>query len=59
MLAEPTNHLDMEPLAWLEDFLSTYGGTLLVISQDRWFLDKVTNRTLEIENTHAELYNGN
>ncbi|MBQ2765537.1 MAG: ABC-F family ATP-binding cassette domain-containing protein, partial [Clostridia bacterium] len=39
--------------------LSTYRGTLLVISHDRWFLDKVTNRTLEIENTHAELYNGN
>ncbi len=59
MLDEPTNHLDIETLAWLEDFLSTYRGTLLVISHDRWFLDKVTNRTLEIENTHAELYNGN
>ncbi len=59
MLDEPTNHLDIETLAWLEDFLSTYRGTLLVISHDRWFLDKITNRTLEIENTHAELYNGN
>ncbi|MBQ8249839.1 MAG: ABC-F type ribosomal protection protein [Clostridia bacterium] len=59
MLDEPTNHLDIETLAWLEDFLSAYRGTLLVISHDRWFLDKVTNRTLEIENTHAELYNGN
>ncbi len=56
---EPTNHLDIETLAWLEDFLSSYRGTLLVISHDRWFLDKITNRTLEIENTHAELYNGN
>ncbi|MBQ8551844.1 MAG: ABC-F family ATP-binding cassette domain-containing protein [Clostridia bacterium] len=59
MLDEPTNHLDVETLAWLEDFLSGYKGTLLVISHDRFFLDKVTNKTLEIENTHAELYNGN
>ncbi len=59
MLDEPTNHLDIDTLAWLEDFLSLYKGTLLVISHDRWFLDKVTNKTLEIENTHAELYNGN
>ncbi|MCI8387773.1 MAG: ATP-binding cassette domain-containing protein [Clostridiales bacterium] len=59
MLDEPTNHLDIETLAWLEDFLALYRGTLLVISHDRWFLDKVTNRTLEIENTHATLYNGN
>ena len=58
MLDEPTNHLDVETLSWLEDFLSLYRGTLLVVSHDRWFLDKVTNRTLEIENTHAELYNG-
>ncbi len=59
MLDEPTNHLDIETLSWLEDFLSKYRGTLLVISHDRFFLDKVTNKTLEIENTHAELYNGN
>ncbi len=59
MLDEPTNHLDIETLTWLEDFLSAYRGTLLVISHDRWFLDKVTNKTLEIENTHSTLYNGN
>ncbi len=59
MLDEPTNHLDIETLAWLEDFLSSYRGTLLVISHDRYFLDKVSDKTLEIENTHAELYNGN
>lgn len=59
MLDEPTNHLDIETLAWLEDFLSLWKGTLLVVSHDRWFLDKVTDRTLEIENTHATLYNGN
>ena len=59
MLDEPTNHLDIETLSWLEDFLAGYKGTLLVISHDRFFLDKVTNKTLEIENTHAEIYNGN
>lgn len=59
MLDEPTNHLDVETMGWLEDFLSSYGGTLLVISHDRWFLDRVTNKTLEIENHHATLYNGN
>ncbi len=59
MLDEPTNHLDIETLAWLEEFLASYKGTLLVISHDRLFLDKVTTRTLDIENTHAELYNGN
>lgn len=59
MLDEPTNHLDIETLAWLEDFLSSYRGTLLVISHDRYFLDRVTNKTLEIENRHAELYGGN
>lgn len=59
MLDEPTNHLDVETLAWLEDFLASYRGTLLVISHDRWFLDRVTTKTLEIENTHAQLYNGN
>ena len=59
MLDEPTNHLDIETLAWLEEFLASYRGTLLVISHDRWFLDKVTTKTLEIENTRAELYNGN
>ncbi len=59
MLDEPTNHLDIETLAWLEDFLASYRGTLLVISHDRFFLDRVTNKTFEIENTHGELYNGN
>ncbi|MGN1127332.1 MAG: ATP-binding cassette domain-containing protein, partial [Candidatus Flemingiibacterium sp.] len=43
MLDEPTNHLDIETLSWLEDFLSLWKGTLLVVSHDRWFLDKVTD----------------
>ena len=59
MLDEPTNHLDIETLAWLEEFLSGYRGTLLVISHDRYFLDRVTDHTLDVENRHATLYTGN
>ena len=48
MLDEPTNHLDIESIQWLEDYLTSYSGTLLLISHDRRFLDRVTNRTVEI-----------
>ena len=58
MLDEPTNHLDMETLLWLENFLAGYKKCLLVISHDRYFLDRVTNKTLCIENHYAKLYNG-
>ena len=58
LLDEPTNHLDMETLLWLESFLASYKKCLLVISHDRYFLDRVTNKTLCIENTFAKLYNG-
>ncbi len=56
MLDEPTNHLDIDSLVWLESFLSTYKKTVLVVSHDRWFLDRVTNKTLEIENKKSKLY---
>ena len=59
MLDEPTNHLDITALTWLEDLLKNSQKTVLVISHDRYFLDRVTNRTLEIENCRAKLYNGN
>ena len=59
MLDEPTNHLDIDALTWLEDFLKNYRKTVLVISHDRYFLDKVTGKTLQIERTRAKLYNGN
>ena len=59
MLDEPTNHLDMNALYWLESYLKTYRKTVMVISHDRYFLDSVTNKTLEVENTHGRLYNGN
>jgi ATP-binding cassette subfamily F protein 3 len=48
LLDEPTNHLDLEALEWLEEFLSAWGGTLLVVSHDRRFLDRVTTRTLDL-----------
>ena len=59
MLDEPTNHLDMETLIWLESFLAVYKKCVLVISHDRYFLDKVTNKTLCIEHHKAALYQGN
>ena len=58
MLDEPTNHLDIETLAWLESFLSSYSKCVMIISHDRYFLDKVTNKTLSIEHCRAKLYNG-
>ncbi len=59
LLDEPTNHLDIESLLWLEGFLSAYKKCVLIVSHDRYFLDKITNKTLCIENRHAKLYNGN
>lgn len=57
MLDEPTNHLDIESCAWLEGYLASYKKTLIVISHDRYFLDKVTTHTLEVENQDVKLYN--
>lgn len=59
LLDEPTNHLDIPSVEWLEDFLKNYNGSYIVISHDRYFLDAVTNRTFEIENTHLTEYKGN
>ena len=56
ILDEPTNHLDTDTMVWLEEYLSQYKKTLLVVSHDRYFLDRVTNKTLDIENQTAELY---
>ncbi len=49
LLDEPTNHLDIESVEWLEDFLKGYNGAFIIISHDRYFLDRVTNRTFELE----------
>lgn len=58
LLDEPTNHLDADTLAWLEDFLVQYKKNVLVISHDRYFLDRVTNKTLCVEFHTAKLYGG-
>ena len=59
MLDEPTNHLDIDALAWLEGFIANYKKTVLIISHDRYFLDRTTNKTLSIRFGEARLYNGN
>jgi len=59
LLDEPTNHLDLNATMWLEEFLVRFRGTVLVISHDRYFLDKTINRAIEISNGKAEFYSGN
>ena len=58
ILDEPTNHLDIETLTWLENYLVSYKKNVIVVSHDRYFLDKITNKTLYIGNHHGKLYNG-
>lgn len=57
ILDEPTNHLDIESVEWLESYLASYKKAVIVVSHDRYFLDKITNRTFEIENKCGKLYN--
>lgn len=59
LLDEPTNHLDIDTVEWLEEFLSDYDGSVLIISHDRYFLDRVTNKILEISYGTSELYLSN
>lgn len=59
LLDEPTNHLDIDSVEWLEEFLNNYKGAFIVISHDRFFLDRVTNKTFEIENKHFRAFDGN
>ena len=59
LLDEPTNHLDMESIAWLENFLLNYNGAVVVIAHDRYFLNKVVSKIVEIENTKATMFAGN
>lgn len=58
LLDEPTNHLDISAIEWLEDFLKSYKKAVLVISHDRYFLDAVTTKTIELENCESTTYNG-
>lgn len=59
ILDEPTNHLDFKTLMWLEDYLKTYKGAVIIVSHDRYFLDKVCSRICEIENGKITSYKGN
>ncbi len=59
LLDEPTNHLDIESVNWLEDWLSDFNGSAVIISHDIYFLDKVTNRTFELENGRLRFSDGN
>lgn len=59
LLDEPTNHLDIESVEWLESFLQSCKTAFIVISHDRYFLDRVTNKTFEMENGRFRSYNGN
>ncbi len=59
LLDEPTNHLDLRSVEWLEGYINTFKGTVLAISHDRYFLDRVADRVIEITDGHAELYSGN
>ena len=59
LLDEPSNHLDVGAVEWLENFLTDYTGSYVVISHDRYFLDRTTNRIIEIENGRAVTYSGN
>ena len=59
MLDEPTNHLDMNSIRWLETYLMNYKGTVLVVSHDRYFLDRTVTKILELENGKCMLFNGN
>ncbi len=58
MLDEPTNHLDIDALAWLEGFIANYKKTVLIVSHDRYFLDRTTNKTLWLRYGKGKLYNG-
>jgi len=59
LLDEPTNHLDMESIMWLENYLLNYDGCVIIVAHDRYFLDKIVTKVIEIENASALVYNGN
>ncbi|MFK3961862.1 ABC-F family ATP-binding cassette domain-containing protein [Guptibacillus hwajinpoensis] len=59
ILDEPTNHLDIETLTWLEGYLQNYSGALLIVSHDRYFLDKIVNKVYEVSRHRAERFEGN
>ena len=59
LLDEPTNHLDMESIRWLENYLLGYNGSVIIVAHDRYFLDRIVTKIIEIENTHVTVFSGN
>ena len=59
LLDEPTNHLDLRSVEWLEGYINSFKGTVLAISHDRYFIDRIADRVIEITDGHAEFYSGN
>lgn len=59
LLDEPTNHLDLNSVEWLENYIKAFKGTVLAISHDRYFIDQIAQRVIEIADGHAEFYSGN
>lgn len=59
LLDEPTNHLDLNSIAWLENYLKNYDGAVIIVSHDRYFLDKIVTKVVELENTKGTIYHGN
>ena len=59
ILDEPTNHLDMDSISWLETFLTGYQGSVILVSHDRYFLDKIVTKVVELDRGHSTVYNGN
>lgn len=59
ILDEPTNHLDMNSISWLEGFISSYRGAVLIVSHDRYFLDKTVTKVVELDNTKCTVFSGN
>lgn len=59
LLDEPTNHLDMESISWLENYLLNYSGAVLIVAHDRYFLDKIISKIIELDNGNATVFSGN
>lgn len=59
LLDEPTNHLDMNSITWLESYLNNYTGAVLIVSHDRYFLDRIVTKVIELEHGVSQVYNGN
>ncbi len=59
LLDEPTNHLDLNNIRWLESYLANYDGAVIIVSHDRYFLDKIVTKVVELENTRGTIYHGN